>query len=376
MVADFRGFSEFGFIAGTGILFALIAMLVIMPALITVFEKLKLLDLGSSTDISTHSAKKGKFPGSGGVVIGSLVAVVLAIVLVPRVEFEYDFGSLEPVYESYNERRDYVRRVFDNRGQRNPAYIVVDEPDEVDPILEVLRSSVEQDTLTPTVRSIESMQDRFPTKQAGQEAKLARLQHIRDMLDDPFLSEDDSEDMNRLRRAAQTSSPINVDDVPEYLKSQFTSKTGEIGNFIIIYPLEGLSDGRKSIAFSEDVGQIETASGAVYHAGSSSLVAADMLKLMQREAPWMVLATFLIVFILMIINFRSIRWAMLATVPLVVGVLWMMLLMELFGIKLNFYNLIVLPAVLGIGNDAGVHIVHRFREEGFGSIMSVLRSTG
>ena len=54
----------------------------------------------------------------------------------------------------------------------------------------------------------------------------------------------------------------------------------------------------------------------------------------------------------------------------------MMLMMEVFDIKLNFYNLIVLPAVLGIGNDAGVHIVHRFREEGFGSIMSVLRSTG
>ena len=376
VVADFRGFSEFGFIAGTGILFALVAMLVVIPALITVFEKLKLLDLSSTSSVPAQSSRNGKFPGSGGFVIGSVLAVVAAIVLLPRVEFEYDFGSLEPVYESYNQRRDYVRRVFDNRGQRNPAYIVVDNPDEVEPILEVLRASIEQDTLTPTVRSIESMQDRFPTRQADQTAKLARLQEIREMLDDPFLSEDDSEDMNRLRRASQTSTPINIDDVPDYLKTQFTSKSGEIGNFIIIYPLEGLSDGRKSIAFSEDVGRVETTSGAVYHAGSSSLVAADMLKLMQREAPWMVLATFLIVFVLMFVNFRSVQWALLATIPLVVGVLWMLLLMELLGIKLNFYNLIVLPAVLGIGNDAGVHIVHRFREEGLGSIMSVLRSTG
>ena len=50
--------------------------------------------------------------------------------------------------------------------------------------------------------------------------------------------------------------------------------------------------------------------------------------------------------------------------------------MEILGLKLNFYNLIVLPAVLGIGNDAGVHIVHRYREEGPGSIWAVLRSTG
>ena len=32
--------------------------------------------------------------------------------------------------------------------------------------------------------------------------------------------------------------------------------------------------------------------------------------------------------------------------------------------------------MLGIGNDAGAHMVHRYREEGPGSILAVLRSTG
>jgi hypothetical protein len=101
-----------------------------------------------------------------------------------------------------------------------------------------------------------------------------------------------------------------------------------------------------------------------------------MLKLMRSEAPWMVAGTFLIVALLMLINFGSIRWAALALVPLVVGVLWMLLILELVALELNFYNLVVLPAVLGIGNDAGVHLVHRYREEGLGSIRQVLRSTG
>ena len=376
VVADFRGFSEFGFIAGTGILFALIAMLVVMPALIALLEKSGLLKLDAvEAAPATHRAGE-RFPMARGIVFASLGVVLVAFILLPRVEFEYDFGSLEPVYEAYNERRNVIRRVFDNRNQRNPAYIVVDEVDEVEPILAALRTRTDQDTLSPTVRSVESMQDRFPTKPHDQAAKLERLGGIRDLLDDPFLSEDESEDMNRLRRSSQTTEPLAVDDVPDYLKTQFTSKSGEIGNFIIIYPSVGLSDGRQSIAFSEDVGRIETSDGRVYHAGSSSLVAADMLKLMQRDAPRMIVATFIIVFLLMLLNFGSIKWALLAIVPLVIGMLWMLLLMELFGIKLNFYNLIVLPAVLGIGNDAGVHIVHRFREEGSGSIMAVLRSTG
>jgi predicted RND superfamily exporter protein len=97
---------------------------------------------------------------------------------------------------------------------------------------------------------------------------------------------------------------------------------------------------------------------------------------MRSEAPWMVLATLLIVAALMYLNFTTLRWTLLALLPLIIGVLWMLLLVELFGAALNFYNLIVLPAVLGIGNDAGVHLVHRYREEGKGSIRRVLRSTG
>ena len=182
--------------------------------------------------------------------------------------------------------------------------------------------------------------------------------------------------MARLRSAAATAEPIAFEDIPEFLRKQFTSKSGDLGNFIIIYPSVGLSDGRNSLAFSEDVGSITTADGNVYHAGSTSLVAADMLKLMQREAPLMVLATLLIVCMLMYINFRSLRWMMLALLPLMVGLLWMLLLMELFDLRLNFYNLIVLPAVLGIGNDAGVHLVHRYREEGKGSMRRIVRSTG
>jgi predicted RND superfamily exporter protein len=50
--------------------------------------------------------------------------------------------------------------------------------------------------------------------------------------------------------------------------------------------------------------------------------------------------------------------------------------MEVFGLMVNFYNMIVFPAILGIGNDAGVHMAHRYREEGPGSLWTVLRSTG
>jgi len=376
VIADFRGFSQFGFIAGTGILFALLAMLVVMPALLTVFERIKLLNLQAGAKQEVVAKESGRFPAARTVLGLSVLIVVVALSFLPRVEFEYRFGELEPVYQEYNDRRAIVRKVFTDSRRRNPAYIVVDSPDEIQPITDALNHLIETDTLSATIKRIESLQDRFPMSSALQEERLERLAGIRDLLDDKFLKQDDSDDMERLRSAASTERVLEFEEVPEFLRKQFTSKSGELGNFVIIYPMYSLSDGRRSIEFSEDVGTVTTDDGREYHSGSTSLVAADMLKLMRSESPWMVLATLLIVAALMYLNFNTVKWTLLALLPLLVGILWMLLLVEIFGARLNFYNLIVLPAVLGIGNDAGVHLVHRYQEEGKGSIMKVLRSTG
>ena len=376
MLADFRGFSEFGFIAGTGILFALVSMTLVMPALIAVLERIGGLNLESAAGADVQPATPARFPAARGLVLASIALVVAALVLLPRVEFEYEFGKLEPDYAAYDARNAVIRQVYASSDRRNPAYIVMDSPDEVPAVEAALREKARTDTLSPTILDVESLQDRFPLTSEAQEAKLERVAEIRELLADPFIEEQETGELQKLRQAAGTNEPIRLDQIPDALRKQYTSKSGEIGNFVMVYPSVGLSDGRNSIAFANDVGRVETEDGQVYYAGSTSLVAADMLRLMQREAPWMILATFLIVALLMGVNFRSVRWAALALLPLAVGVLWMLLLMELFGLKLNFYNLVVLPAVLGIGNDAGVHLVHRYREEGPGSIRRVLRSTG
>ncbi len=374
--AQFKGFSEFGVISGTGVLFALVAMTVVMPALLALLEWAGLLDLTAHSP-PEDGAAAARFGGARPIVVGSLVAVVAALVFAPSVSFEYDFGSLEPDYEAYEERAAVIDRV--DRGgdddRRNPAYVLVDSAKNVPKVVSAVREKMQDST--STVLAVESLQERFPLADSAQQNKLQRVADIRTTLNEnQYLRDQSDEGLERLRRAAQTQEPIELAQVPEFLREQFTTKEGELGTFVIIYPSVGLSDGRNSIAFSNEIGTITTEDGTTYHAASTPLVAADMLKLVRAEAPWMVGATFIIVALLMLLNFRSVRWAALALVPLVVGVLWMLLVMEVFGLKLNFYNMVVLPAILGIGNDAGVHMVHRYREEGRRSLWAVLRSTG
>jgi len=90
---DFKGFSDLGFIAGVGMLCALVAMVIVLPAFITLFEKLGLLKIkpkeGKSQGIS-HRAFKYSSPM---LLIAALITL-FSIYGFSQVEFEYDFTNL------------------------------------------------------------------------------------------------------------------------------------------------------------------------------------------------------------------------------------------------------------------------------------------
>ncbi len=82
------------------------------------------------------------------------------------------------------------------------------------------------------------------------------------------------------------------------------------------------------------------------------------------------------IIILLLVDFRSFKYMIFAIIPVIVGACWMVGGMYLTGIKFNIANFMVLPLILGIGIDDGVHVLHRYRTEGTGSIPKVLRFTG
>jgi len=377
ILAQFRGFSEFGFIAGSGIILALLCMLFIMPALLVVFEHMNWIIFNEREQVAEKDSSSlfHRFPFARSIVVlGLLVSIGIGFNF-QSLNFQYDFGDLEPEfpeYEQFNELQNQVSR----SSKRNPAYILADNQEQVIEILGKLRNRMKTDTTSPTIQDVEALPERFPPSDTAVQSKLQDIAEVRELLNDPFIKEQDDPQLDKLRRAAQTRTRLNVNQIPDYFKSQFMNKNGEIGNFVIVYPSVGLADGRNSIAFKNDVGKVELESGETFYAASTSIIAAEMLELMRSESPWMVGATFLMVFILMLVSFRSLRWAIIAMLPLLVGLLWLFGIMMLTGMMFNFYNLVVLPAILGIGEDNGVHLAHRYREEGKNSMWDVLSSTG
>jgi predicted RND superfamily exporter protein len=84
----------------------------------------------------------------------------------------------------------------------------------------------------------------------------------------------------------------------------------------------------------------------------------------------------IVVFLLLWLDFRKLRIAFMAMIPLLSGAVWMIGLMSLFDLPLTIVNVMAIPMIIGIGIDDGVHLLHRYRVEGWQNSRIVLQSTG
>ncbi|MBU1078784.1 MAG: MMPL family transporter, partial [Spirochaetes bacterium] len=88
------------------------------------------------------------------------------------------------------------------------------------------------------------------------------------------------------------------------------------------------------------------------------------------------IVAFIVIIFLLFIDFRNLKYTLISLVPLVLGSIWVLGFLVLSGIYFTWMTIMIVPLIIGIGIDDGVHIIHRYRLEKRGSIPLVLRTTG
>lgn len=105
-------------------------------------------------------------------------------------------------------------------------------------------------------------------------------------------------------------------------------------------------------------------------------VESEILRIVKEDLYLLTPIAFLIVLLFVFIHFRNWRITFLTMIPIVMGLLMMMGSMSLLGIRLHFVNAVVLPMIIGMGIDNGVHFMHRFLEDGGTDESSTLQKIG
>jgi hopanoid biosynthesis associated RND transporter like protein HpnN len=162
--------------------------------------------------------------------------------------------------------------------------------------------------------------------------------------------------LSRLHALAAVSNPDPpaLDDLPPSLVERFVGSSGR--HLLKIYGRGDIWNFESLERFVQDVRSIDPrATGNPLQAYEASLE-------MKRSYEQAGVSALLVILVVLWIDFRSLRYSLLAVLPLAVGMLQMLGLMGLVGLDLNPANLIGIPLIMGIAVDYGVHVVHDFLE--------------
>lgn len=375
-LTDFRGFSEFGFIVGTGIVMSLVSMTTVLPAvLVLADQRFMWIRMRHVWGHNWGGSRRGHFPYPKLVIACALILTVYLGIHLRDIDFEYDFTNLRsnlPASVKVKQKMTTIPKY----GSESQSYgiVLADSKAELDEIVDALEKKIAEDDPTPTIDKVKTLW----TELRGQDEKLDIIGEIRALADGEgakLIRGTQKAKLDSLRDLLDVKR-LSVEDLPENLLRKFETIDGSQAYFAQILPSVQLRDGKNAIAFAEDSHEIQTESGKVFYSSSSNIIFADMLLLMLRDSPRAISLTVIVVLLILLTDFRSLRSALLVIFPLACGTVWMCGSLYLQDLKLNFYNMVALPTIIGMGIDNGVHLYHRYREEGPGSMPVVIRSTG
>ena len=166
-------------------------------------------------------------------------------------------------------------------------------------------------------------------------------------------------------RDALSAEPVSLESLPEALIARETGVQGQVR--VVALPRDDLRDFAALGQFVRAVqADFPTASGRpALEAGVGAIVVDAFRQAFMTAA--------VAIFLVLVIALRSFIDGALVMLPLLLAAALTAGTMVVLGIPLNVANVIVLPLLLGMGVDNGLHVVGRFRESG--SIAAVYRSS-
>ena len=425
VLTDFIGIVELGWIAGWGILFCMIAMVLLLPALVTLEEKWRKPVYTKSVEkpITASISWLDRFFSHYKLIITACCMLVLLSSLALRTaHFDYNLLNLQT---KGTEAVKYEMRILENAGRSAWSAAML-----ADTLEEVRQKETQLKTL-PTIENVESIAAMVPKHQEE------NLQYVREnlspLLSELYVEEEDesfslkalTKTLKRIRfklqgregkedKVAQAAREIDkffkevesveedlaeaqlqefseelfvdyrglmadlkknaepklveISEIPKSLRDRYISKQGKY--LITIFPSVDIWNLDERNRYLKDLRSVDAnvTGSAVHMFNSTRLMTEGYI----NGGIYAMTAIIIYVFIV----FRNPRTVFFILLPVIAGSIWTVGIMELTGLKLNMANLVILPLILGIGVVNGIHITHRYREEKDKNSVVLGKSTG
>ena len=431
MFTDFKGIAELGLVSAAGLFMCLLSAMLVFPALIALRDRNRTAPLPPQLSMAPSRSFLEKLFARPGVIVGvSVVATLAATFLVRGVGFDQNIlklqaGDAEAVrYENILLRdsgrsswfavalaptRDAAEReaaTFRELPEVSDVETITtylpDHQAEKRAILNALRADVapiairapapagnspalarnlselayKLDALARMARSSDAGKTADAGKLADAEKTAALVHRALDRLKagpNVFAGYERriaSDLNNKLTILKRELSPVEVTEanLPRVLRERFIGTSGAY--LVQIYPR---GDVWEDAPLAHFVTTLKTVDRDVTGPPVQTYNMASVMRHgYERAAVLALIAVFVFVFA----DFRNLRDAILATVPLVFGGAWLLEAMGALGWEFNLANLFAVPIIIGMGVDNGVNMLYRWREERDKSSLILTKAVG
>lgn len=364
LIAKFVGFYEFGVISAVGILFSFLTAIFAMPVFIFIAGGLPPRPRNSFFPKAWSDEKiVGFFKRAA--VVGLVFSVVMAF-FCPNLEFEYNFKNLRrPPKENVEQVKKSIstgNALASNRKSSTPAAVMATRAELLDSLYDTLmvRMHTEHDS---TLRSFLTLKTFLPS-QADQQARMEVIDEIKELAEVRVFDRatgDDSVNIATLRNLAEEVSPFTVDSLPEWAVDLLKEKDGSVGKIGFIYGRYNSSDAREAAEWQDRFGHWEFG-GEKLKVFSSQFILADVVRAVKYDSMRMAFVVILVIIAILALSLRKPKLVVISAVSLLIGLLWSAGLLGLMNVliglgHIGIYNVVVIPAVLGLAIDSTIHLL-------------------
>jgi uncharacterized protein len=357
-VLDFRGFSQFGLIAGIGVILCFVTLYLVLPALVVLAARIKVERVGR---FGTMASGIPWFVCSRRRALGTLLVTLAVVAMLSPgargTHLDPDLSKVETPMNAWNEALCRRYRAEVENLSSVPIVLQTESYEEADRVYRHLKENLDG---FRRLQQVEALPGFVPEQQDEKAVIIGEIRRSIVRKRGALVGEDGEAADRALEFLSPT--PFGRRDLPDWVLDKFTDAHGGVGRVVFLFADVILTN-------SMDIGDVlkETdfidVQGKRYATTASYYIGFDVFNIVSTEGPWAMGIAALAVFLVLLLDLRSFRRTFLAFLPLPLGMAAFLGLASYAGWPLNVFNMVVLPIFFGIGIDTSIHLVHRGREE-------------
>lgn len=375
MLAEFKAFREFGSISAAGVLLCFIAALVLVPATDTLLGPQRWArPVGDPPPLAEAEAEAEK---QSQLVVWltrlrfALIAVLVGVAIygAPKLAMEKDTRVLN-ASNAADADADEEIAYRQTGGRYKSLALLAEDSAELELVVDRFIALEEREILPgaidtgeprlPWVKEVYSLRTVMPTEQEAKAAVIAEigeqtndlLAELPDLDDEARRYETHLEALEHMTKA----DPLAVEELPPWTLQPFREKDDRSDRIAHVYlRIAGWSID-ELVAVRARLDQL--LAGTTVQAADSRLVFADLMVLVERDAQRIPLIALAVILLFIGLDLREPKGTVICFLTLTLGTVLAVAVMGLWPMRLNFFNLVVMPGVVGLGIDASLHLWH------------------